>query len=157
MLRSVAPVSTSNQSTSIQSIPLQFVFDCADPHAQADFWAAVLGYEVEDHGDLIAKMIEAGHATADVVMEYDGRTVWRDAAAAKDPAGIRPRLFLQRVAEPKVAKNRMHLDLHVGEDARAAEVARLTALGASKLYDGHLGPQSWVTMVDPEGNEFCVA
>ncbi len=43
----------------------------------------------------------------------------------------------------------MHLDLHVPEAERAAEVDRLIALGASKLYV--------VTVADPEGNEFCVA
>ncbi|CAN5262693.1 hypothetical protein BH18ACT4_BH18ACT4_09120 [soil metagenome] len=30
-------------------------------------------------------------------------------------------------------------------------------LGAAKLYDGSQGPQTWVTMADPEGNEFCVS
>ena len=58
--------------------------------------------------------------------------------------------------EPKAAKNRLHVDIRVGDEGRAAEVARLTALGATKLYDGRLGPQTWVTMADPEGNEFCV-
>ena len=54
-------------------------------------------------------------------------------------------------------KNRVHLDLHVGEDRREAEVERLTGLGASRLWDGQQGPHRWVTMADPEGNEFCVA
>jgi hypothetical protein len=36
-------------------------------------------------------------------------------------------------------------------------VERLTRLGARTLWDGRLGPQTWVTMADPEGNEFCVA
>ena len=56
-------------------------------------------------------------------------------------------------------KDRIHLDLHhlQGDDVRAAEVARLIDLGATKLWDGQQGPQRWVTMADPEGNEFCVA
>ena len=61
------------------------------------------------------------------------------------------------VPELKAGKNRMHVDLHVGDERRAAVVERLLALGATKLYDGQLGPQSWVTMADPEGNEFCVS
>jgi hypothetical protein len=31
----------------------QVTFDCADPHAQAFFWAQVLGIDVEDHSELI--------------------------------------------------------------------------------------------------------
>ena len=61
--------------------------------------------------------------------------------------------------EPKTVKDRIHLDLHhlEGDEAREAEVARLIELGATKLWDGQQGPQRWVTMADPEGNEFCVA
>jgi hypothetical protein len=136
---------------------IQIAVDCTDPHAQARFWAAALGYEVEDHHELIEQMTAAGHATAGDVMEVDGRLAWRDAAACRDPEGRRPRMFLQRVPEPKVAKNRFHLDLHVGEERRAAELERLVGLGATKLYDGQLGPQTWVTLADPEGNEFCLA
>jgi hypothetical protein len=61
------------------------------------------------------------------------------------------------VPEPKTVKDRIHLDLHVGEDRRETEVARILALGATKLWDGQQGPQSWVTLADPEGNEFCVS
>lgn len=32
----------------------------------------------------------------------------------------------------------------------------LIALGATRLWDGQQGPHSWVTLADPEGNEFCV-
>lgn len=56
----------------------------------------------------------------------------------------------QLVSEPKVVKNRVHLDLR-SEDI-AAEVERLVRLGATELH--RVG--SRVTMADPEGNEFCV-
>jgi hypothetical protein len=36
-------------------------------------------------------------------------------------------------------------------------VERLTAAGATWLWDGEEGGSTWVTMADPEGNEFCVA
>ena len=66
-----------------------------------------------------------------------------------------------KVPEGKTAKNRMHLDVHLSHDApddlRAAELARLIDLGATKLWEGQLGPQRWVTLADPEGNEFCLA
>lgn len=136
---------------------IQIALDCEDPHAQARFWAAALAYEVEDHHDVVAEMVASGHAPPEAAIEVDGRMAWRDAAACRDPEGVAPRLLLQRVPEGKAVKNRLHLDLHVGEQARPAEQARLEGLGATKLYDGQLGPERWVTMVDPEGNELCLS
>jgi hypothetical protein len=136
---------------------IQIALDCADPHAQARFWAAALGYDVQDVEDLVRRMLDAGYAKQDDVATVEGKLSWKDASAAQDPTGARPRWFFQRVPEGKAAKNRMHVDLQVGEQARAGEVERLLALGATKLYDGQLGPQTWVTMADPEGNEFCVS
>jgi hypothetical protein len=54
-------------------------------------------------------------------------------------------------------KNRLHLDLHVGPERRGEVVRRLVDLGGAVLWEGQEGPASWVTMADPEGNEFCVA
>jgi hypothetical protein len=136
---------------------LQVTFDCSDPHAQARFWSAALDAEVEDHHDLIGEVIEAGHVAADSpdVIEIDGRRAWREYAAVKAPDGNR--LLFQLVDEPKTAKNRVHLDLHPGEGQRDAKVAQLLELGATKLWDAQVGPQSWVTLADPEGNELCVS
>jgi hypothetical protein len=63
------------------------------------------------------------------------------------------------VPEPKTVKDRIHLDLQRDLDAagRQIEVERLIALGATKLWDGQQGPSSWVTLADPEGNEFCIS
>jgi hypothetical protein len=58
--------------------------------------------------------------------------------------------------EGKTAKNRMHLDVAVGADRIREEQDRLTGRGATYLYDGEQGPHRWVTMADPEGNEFCL-
>lgn len=65
------------------------------------------------------------------------------------PAG-RPRIFFQLVAESKIVKNRVHLDLQC--DSVEDELERLTELGASVVseYDDHL------MLRDPEGNEFCL-
>jgi hypothetical protein len=137
---------------------LQVTFDCIDPHAQAQFWAAALDYDGEDHHDLIGDVIAAGHVAADSddVIEIDGRRAWRDYAAARS-RGSEDRLLFQRVDEPKVAKNRVHLDIHPGDGQRDAKVAQLLELGATKLWDAQVGPQSWVTLADPEGNELCVS
>jgi Glyoxalase-like domain len=148
----------------MSALSLQITFDCAEPHALARFWAAVLGTEVEDHHDFIGTMLDAGHADPADVVVVDGRRAWAEAASCADPQGRYPRMLFMVVPEGKTAKNRMHLDLHLAlhltaghaDDAREAEVERVVGLGATRLYDGQLGPQHWVTMADPEGNEFCV-
>ncbi len=139
------------------STPFQIVVDAADPHAANRFWSAAMGYEMEDHHDLVNQLLAGGQITPDETVELDGRLAFKTAAACRDPEGIGPRLLFQTVPEPKTVKNRVHLDLHVGDERREAEVERLIALGASRLWDGEQGPTRWVTMADPEGNEFCVA
>ena len=138
---------------------IQIEVDSADPHAQARFWAAALHYEREDHHDQVEQLLAAGAITTDDTIEVDGRLAFRVAAACRHPEGTGPRVLFQHVPEPKTVKDRIHMDLHhlQGDEFREAEVARLTELGATKLWDGQQGPQRWVTMADPEGNEFCVA
>lgn len=55
----------------------------------------------------------------------------------------------------EVTKNRVHLDLQVDDDAPRM-IAHALQLGATKLWDGEQGPHTWVTLADPEGNEFCI-
>ncbi len=121
-------------------------FDCAEPKRLAAFWAAVLGYQIgEDDPDFIQTMRDYGHDPDDEA-----------SVEPSDPA--RPRLYFNRVSEPKVGKNRVHIDLGVADIA--VEVARLEALGARvvRRVTNTVGPYSetWTTMADPEGNEFCV-
>ena len=73
------------------------------------------------------------------------------ALEAPDKRGIRRMLFFQ-VPEPKMAKNRMHVDLASKDPA--AEVDRLVALGAKKVEARRGNGTSWTVMLDPEGNEF---
>jgi hypothetical protein len=136
----------------------QVAIDAADPHSLCDFWAATLHYDVEPTDEaFIRSMIDQGRATdADTVL-VKGELRWLVGAACVDPDGVGPRIFFQLVPEKKEVKNRVHLDLRPGVDDREAEVARLEALGARRLYDGQQGPSTWVTMADPEGNEFDVA
>ena len=140
------------------STPFQICVDCADPHLLARFWASALGYQVEDNTALIERVLGAGLATEDDTVTIDGRRFWKTAAACTDASGDdRPRLLFQVVPEAKTVKNRVHLDIHVGEEQQEAEVERLTDLGARRIGEGRQGPQTWVVMADPEGNEFCVA
>jgi len=85
--------------------------------------------------------------------------VWKEGAAICHPEGTQraPRVLFQLVPEAKVAKNRLHLDVRIGADDVGAAVASLVARGAKVLHTGQQGPHTWVTLADPEGNEFCVS
>jgi predicted enzyme related to lactoylglutathione lyase len=64
------------------------------------------------------------------------------------------RILLQKTSDPKVSKERMHLDLET--DDVEAEVRRLEALGAKRWdHQQERGFEFWV-MRDPWDNEFCV-
>jgi hypothetical protein len=122
----------------------------------ARFWAEALGYEKENHVEFVRELLDAGRIRKDATVNVDGGTQFADVSASRDPEGAGPRLFFQRVPEGKVAKNRVHLDLHVGADRCEEEAERLQALGARKLwFSDDRGSSSW-TMADVEGNEFCV-
>ena len=138
----------------------QVTVDARDPHSLADWWAGALGWDVELQDEaFIRRMIAEGHATEDDTIIHGGRLVWKEGAAITHPGSrdAAPRIYFQAVPEHKVAKNRLHLDLRVGDDDVAEVVRRLTASGATYLHDGEQGPHTWVTMSDPEGNEFCVS
>jgi predicted enzyme related to lactoylglutathione lyase len=63
-----------------------------------------------------------------------------------------PSFALQRVPEPKTAKNRIHVDLVTDDFSEA--IARATALGATAV--GEIQEDLWQVWQDPEGNEFCI-
>jgi hypothetical protein len=89
-----------------------------------------------------------------------------DRAAIVDPSGVGPRLFFQKVPEPKTAKNRVHLDLRAAAGLTGAgrmaalevECDRLRPLGASRVerFEDDAMSGGCIVMRDPEGNEFCL-
>lgn len=135
---------------------VQVTFDSTDPHAQATWWAGLIGYEVEDHHDRIAQMLEQGIVTDEQVLRVGGRLHFADLVGASDPEGAGPRLLFQRVPEAKATKNRVHLDVRIGDADLEDEVERVTATGATFVEIQVQGPQRWAVMQDPEGNEFCL-
>jgi hypothetical protein len=137
---------------------IQVVIDSCEPHVLADWWAETLGWEVEaQDAGFIRSMIEQGHATEADTTEHRGALVWRAGTAINPPDGVpAPRILFQEVPEPKTVKNRVHLDVRVGDDDVDAVRARLVERGATVLHHGRQGPHTWVTMTDPEGNELCV-
>ncbi len=132
------------------------VVDAQDPHTLADWWAAALGWQVEPSDEeLIRRLVAAGQAAETDTLVHNGVLVWRVGAAIRDPDHPdRPRVLFQAVPEPKSGKNRVHLDIRT--DDREAAAQRLTEAGATELHRASQGPFSWITMADPEGNEFCV-
>jgi hypothetical protein len=135
----------------------QVVIDSSAPHELADWWAEALGWQVEQQDEVfIRRMVESGAASEADTTQHRGKLVWKVGAALNSPDPDRPRVLFQAVPEPKTVKNRVHLDVRVGAERREAEVARLLELGATELWRGAQGPFEWVTLADPEGNEFCV-
>jgi hypothetical protein len=136
----------------------QVAIDCSSPHELADWWAEALGWEVEAQDEaFIRRMVSTGAASEEDTAVHRGALVWKMGAAITSPEPGRPRVLFQHVPEPKTVKNRLHLDVRIGPERQEAEVTRLRGLGATELWRGSQGPHSWVTMADPEGNEFCVA
>ena len=140
---------------------IQITFDAADPRGLADFWAAALGYQIEAPPE--------GFSTWEEALTAFGvpQELWNSRSAIVDPDGVGPRIFIQQVPEPKTAKNRLHLDVRAagglqGDERMAAleaECERLVARGATKLYRIEPNPpleNGFITMADPEGNEFCL-
>ncbi len=140
---------------------LQIVIDAHDPRALGAFWAQALGY-VEDPPP-------PGYDTWEDALRGWGlpEERWNDAYAVVDPAGVGPRVYLQKVPEDKVVKNRVHLDVGLpggGErgagpdrDAIRARSVELQALGARHVQEFDADAQGfWIVMQDPEGNEFCL-
>lgn len=108
-------------------------FDASDTLALARFWSEALG-EPLDEG--------ASDEFASIGM-----------SAEAPPAG---RWMFIKVPESKTAKNRVHVDFGTDADDLESEVARLVALGAARLADQEIPEVRWVTLADPEGNEFDV-
>ena len=68
-----------------------------------------------------------------------------------------PYVSFQRVPEPKVTKNRLHLDIVV-DDVEIATARILELGGRRRRPDADFNEYGfcWRTMLDPEGNEFCL-
>jgi hypothetical protein len=139
---------------------VQITFDAADPSRLAGFWETALGYVVPPP--------PPGHDSweAWAIVEGIPEENWNDARALIDPEGEGPRIFIQRVPEPKTAKNRVHMDVNVGGGPQTpltermqrvdAEAQRLVAEGATMVGPMTQRGEYWVVMQDPEGNEFCL-
>lgn len=94
-------------------------------------------------------------------------TFWRDAlryvirgapdddwVILRDPDGANVNVSISQVPEPRVGKNRLHLDLYT--DDQKGEVERLLGLGAKRHPRTPEEGEDFIVLEDPEGNLFCV-
>ena len=105
------------------------VIDCLDPEPLAAFWSAVLGVDVHHRSD--------------------------DWISLRATARAHPRIAFQRVPEPKVTKNRLHLDVWVEDIEEATAAAE--DFGATRVGQlVHDEAEPFQVLLDPAGNEFCL-
>jgi hypothetical protein len=111
--------------------------DAANAYELSEWWKQVLGYV-----DLDGDPNLPGHEECMIRSPETGHHV----------------LFIE-VPDARAVKNRLHFDLRPVDRTRDVEVDRLVSIGASRLAD-HRDVRGdgtgWVTLADPEGNEFCV-
>jgi predicted enzyme related to lactoylglutathione lyase len=106
-------------------------FDCGNAAELAAFWAAALRWDVSP----------------------GATSTFASVGGPNRPQGA-PALLFFAVDEPKIAKNRNHVDLHTND--LDGELTRLVGLGATVLWEKHEYDTHWHTLVDPAGNEFCL-
>lgn len=104
------------------------IVDCQDNVRLASFWSDVLGLEIT----------QRSHPYIDLAPSADSA----------------PIISFQQVAEPKITKNRLHLDVKVDDLRLATE--QIQAIGGRLLQECLKEPFEWRVMADPEDNEFCL-
>jgi predicted enzyme related to lactoylglutathione lyase len=108
------------------------VVDTVDPEGIAPFWCGLLEVEVET-------------------------TIGEGEFLVLSPTAAGLTVGFQRVADAKVAKNRLHLDLVVDDlDEATSEIEQLGGRWLEPGQTRELEGFRWRCMADPEGNEFDI-
>src|SRR4051794_10275261 len=111
------------------------IVDSIEPHAIGRWWAGALDWPILFDLETVLVIAPAGLTGSEGV----------------------PGLAFVPVPEPKVTKNRVHLDLSSRDAGEYdAIVGRLRAAGATPTDIGQKPEEPWTVLADPEGNEFCV-
>lgn len=105
----------------------QIVIDCTNAEALAGFWSQALDRPVDPGANPFFSTIGRGSPSA---------------------------LMFIQVPEPKRTKNRLHLDLTGPRWQEEAE--RVRTLGATLTGEYEEHGTRWVSLRDPEGNEFDI-
>jgi 4a-hydroxytetrahydrobiopterin dehydratase len=109
---------------------LEVAIDAMDIEAVRPFWKAILDY-------------------VDAPARPDGRVV-----AIVDPLRIAPAFWFQQMDQPRVQRNRIHIDVTVPHDVAEARIAATLAAGGTLVSDRR-SRAFWI-LADPEGNEACI-
>ena len=117
------------KNNSMKMALASLTFDCTDPAGLAHFWSEVLGLPVDPDAN-------------------DGFATIGQSVAAE------PSWMFIKVPEAKAAKNRFHVDL--ASNDWLPDVERVIALGATRIGEYDEAGAQWVTLADPEGNEFDI-
>ncbi len=109
--------------------------DCSDAYPLSVWWGETLGMQEDPRDPNLPGHVEC------MIFSPDGRT----------------RVLFIEVPDPNPGKNRLHFDLRPTDGTREAEVEQLIDRGAT-FHSDHRRPDGsgWITLTDPEGNEFCV-
>lgn len=105
-------------------------FDSTDPEPLARWWAERFGAEIIANMDGFFLLVAGGT--------------------------LPTQLAFQKVEQPTPGKNKVHIDIHTDADLDA-EAALWVEAGATSLGKRNAGDFEWVTLTDPDGNEFCIA
>ena len=105
-------------------------FDSTEPEPLARWWAERFGAEITANMDGFFVIVAGG--------------------------SLPTQLAFQKVEDPTPGKTTVHLDIQTDADLDA-EAARWVAAGATSLGKRNAGDFSWVTLTDPDGNQFCIA
>jgi glyoxalase superfamily protein len=105
-------------------------FDTTDPERLATWWADRFAAEITANMDGFFVIVAGG--------------------------SLPTQLAFQKVDDPTPGKNKVHLDIQTDGDLDA-EVARWAGAGATSLGKRNAGDFFWVTLADPDGNQFCIA
>ena len=110
---------------------------------------SVLGISIDarDAAQLAHFWAQALHRTVNAGATEDFASIGADT-----DSGLGPVLMFHKVPEDKTVKNRLHLDLRAVDVQ--AEADRLTRLGAQEIRSLGDNSNRWVSLRDPEGNEF---
>jgi predicted enzyme related to lactoylglutathione lyase len=108
---------------------LAISFDAHDAAQLAHFWAQAL------------------HRTVNDGAAEDFASIAADTDSQRGPV-----LMFHKVPEAKTVKNRVHFDLQATDVE--AEADRLTGLGAKQIRSLADNNDRWISLADPEGNEF---
>jgi 4a-hydroxytetrahydrobiopterin dehydratase len=101
--------------------------DTVDPAGIRDFWRVGMGYVEAISGDQVEM---------------------------RDPRGIAPTVWFQRMQLQRPDRNRIHVDVYVPTPDAPARVQAVLAAGGTLVTD-EFAPDWWV-LADADGNELCI-